>query len=332
MKVLLTGASGFVGRRVADLLFENGHEVVCVGGIRSKLDESLTSRAAAHFNVDISYDDLSTNLQNAGKIDAAIHTAAIAHRFYDVSGDEYRRINAHGAENVARAAGDLGARHLIHISSVLVYGDLAKQRRLSTAITEAMTGTVNDEYAASKKEGEERVTKIAADTGMDLTILRPSPVIGEGSKGNFRKLVKAIDERRFAQIGAGDNRKSLIYVGDVAKACVRLLTSKNGGAETFNLAAQPITTSEILHRISELLGRRIFPVSIPVHAISLATGIARMTPLRERAEGISASVETWLADAVYSAEAIKDAYGIEPKTTIDEAIGLEVKHYRSNAK
>lgn len=317
MKILLTGASGFVGGAVLRELEAKGHEVIAVShgdGPGRALTE--TNLQPADLRCDIG-DAASVNeLASVGDVDAVVHCAGLAHRSGKTSDEEFRRVNVGGVMNVANLAERLHARHFLHFSSTLVYG--GGQR--SGPVDETAECVPHDTYSRSKLEGERAARTVCEAAGIALTIFRPAPIVGEGSKGNFARLIRAIDRRRFVWVGSGSNRKSVVYVGDAAKAVAVVLKSGGGGGRTFNLAAEPVTMTTVVGTIAAALGRRLWPVRLPAAPVR---ALARMAAPRRMA----AMLDTWLSDDVYSNARLSEAYGFTPETPAEEALEREVAYY-----
>ena len=316
MRVLVTGASGFIGRFVADALRRKGFAVV--GTSRTEMDGAV----AADITDPSSFDEL----WKAGPFDAVVHCAAIAHRSGAVSDDDYHRVNVEGTRNIAQFAGATRASRFIHLSSVLVYG------RHGVGIRETDECAPRDAYGISKLVSEGAAMEISRKAGMAITVLRPAPVVGEGCKGNLPRLVRAIDRGYFVNVGDVQARKSMIYVGDVADACVRVLEAKQTcQVATFNLAGEMITTGELLSAVYKALDKNGPTISLPAGPADLVlSGLAKVTKIRALFRA-ARSLETWISDDVYATDAIAEQIGFSAGVPINEAIRRTVESYRATA-
>src|SRR4051812_35681492 len=177
MKVVVTGASGFIGNHVCRALAIAGHEV----------------------------DALSMRLQ--GRLDfiaqCVVHLAGIAHR--QANRAELLDANVRLPQHVARHAASIGAS-FVFLSTVKVHGEESR-----TPFTEQSALLPQDMYADSKARAEE---VLRAVPGLRLTVLRPPLVYGAGVKANFLVLLRAIDGRWPLPLAGVENRRALIYVGN----------------------------------------------------------------------------------------------------------------------
>ena len=318
MRVIVTGANGFIGSRIAIDLRAAGHEVIRLVR-RPEADADENS-----FAVDIGSAESVHELRRIKRVDAVIHCAGIAHRTTKIDKAEYQRVNVEGTANITRLAAELGVGQLIYLSSMMVYG-----RTKGALIDESSPCDPIDEYAMSKLNAERSAAQICAENGIGLTILRPAPVIGEGCKGNFIRLVSAIDRRRFLLIGSGDNRKSMIYVGDGSSACVAVLNQKNNAeSEVFNLSADPITVHDLCGSIYKALQRSPSRVSLPAPFVKRSIQLVSRVIKHHSVASIKRSIDTWLAEDVYSASAIFARYGIRAEVSIEEAARRTVHNYK----
>lgn len=316
MKVLVTGGSGFIGGRVVSTIEKEGWTAVGTSG--STVHGLITADVA-----DIA--SLSA-LKGFGPFDAVVHCAGIAHRSADVPDSEFERVNVGGAQNISKFAALSGIKHVVLLSSVLVYG------RHGFEVDETAPLEPRDRYAASKVKAEEAAAQICSNSGVALTIFRPAPVIGEGCKGNFARLVRAIDRGHFVNFGNGSNRKSMVYVGDVAEAVIRVLASEGRGIERFNIAAGPITTGELLAAVHEALGKRLSKLSLPHAPLRVALNRLASLPLGSTVRSAAGALETWTSEDVYSTKAIADKHGFVARTPLPEAVRRTVAAYKAAAR
>ncbi len=316
MRILVTGASGFVGSRTCDHLEVAGHDIVrCVSPRHSEIPTSQV------YSVDLSDPRSVDRLNRLGSFDAVVHSAGVAHRFGNTSGSEFRRVNVEGSKNVAELAVNLGARKFVHLSSVMVYGGGHGGR----SVSEDKTPSPDDAYSRSKLEGEQVVKSSLHGRSVDLTILRPAPIIGEGSKGNVSRLIRAIDNGSFRWIGDGRNQRSFVYVGDVPRAVEFALNLDHRNC-VFNLVGGNVTVAGLVNTIAKGLGKQITGFRVPENLARLSRTMSR--PLRKIPVigRYQRTLETWMADAVYAGDAIESC-GFRPATTIEQALNLEVDRY-----
>jgi nucleoside-diphosphate-sugar epimerase len=319
VKVLVTGATGFVGSRIVAELNAAGHEIVAVGSPRQRGDEVFAADIASAQSLE--------KLHSVGQVDTVIHTAGLAHRFGNINESDYRQVNVDGVTNVATLAVTLGAKHLVVFSSTLVYG---RHSEKGDAITEDAECRPADDYGRSKLCGEIAAKVVCSQNNIELTILRPSPIVGEGGKGNFNRLIKAIDKRMFVMVGDGENLKSLIYVGDVAKAAVKVIEQKGNSAQIYNLVGGEMRVIDIVKTVESSLGRTLLPIKIPAKPLKLMLHHAPKMIFPRQLKSISIALETWLSDDVYSSSKLRSTYDFVPETSIEQAISLETGFYLNN--
>lgn len=320
MRVLVTGANGFVGRAVVEALSGNGIDLVMLD-----LPQAAGSaQSKDFFGVDITKFEELGKLPEIGKVDAVIHAAGLAHQFGVVGRETFWKVNVNGTENIARLAARLSARRFILISSVSVYGKAGEKDAYTT---EDSACDPEGFYAESKYESENAAREICEKNNIDLVVLRLATVIGEGDRGNVSRLIRAVDGRKFYWIGKGENRKSLLYKGDVAGACLAVLSAGAGGSGTYNVSARPETMKDIVSYIEQALGKRAPAAAIPPGLLKLVFNLNSKTLGIETISRRGRTVEKWLSDETFSAERFKADYAFEPETTVEEAIKREVAWY-----
>lgn len=324
MNVLVTGANGFVGQAIVSELCGNSHEVFAVSRTNSENQNPNFVKSENYFRADITDKNEVRNIKPPEQIETVIHCAGLAHQFENVAKKDFWETNVAGTENILNLATSLKIKHFILISSVAVYGGNFKDGDIINEDSECQP---QDDYAESKLAGEQIARKICEEKGTMLTILRPATVIGEGDRGNFLRLIGAIDKKRFLWIGKGENRKSLIHKTDVAKACTIVLKKKNIETEIFNIAAEPLLMKEIVDEIALELNVKIPKFTIPLSLIQKIFSTNLKTLKNRKIEKLAQTIKKWTAEDVYSAEKLKKRYGFQAKVSAREAIKREVGWY-----
>lgn len=319
MKILVTGSSGFVGSRTCARLEAAGHDVI-------RVSRSNKPGSRSEYLLDIAEKEEFARMNDIQQLDAIVHCAGIAHRFERISREKFWRVNVEGAKNVAEFAARKGVRRFVHLSSVLVYGMPTSNR----PVRDDQTPAPADAYASSKLAGEMTVADVCSSAGIELTILRPVPIIGEGSRGNVARLIRAIDRKRFHWIGDGRNQRSFVYVDDVAAAVDTALSMQRGSA-TLNVTGGEITVREMVATISDHLGADRPLTLVPFMPAKMAMAVSRPLAKLPIMGRYHRTLETWLADAVYSGDGLT-RLGFVPSTDIPEALRREVAAYLASTE
>jgi len=249
MRILVTGASGFIGKALCRELLAREHTV------RAAVRETDSSAAAEVQQIAVP--DIAAEFDRralVGGVDAVVHLAAIAHRA--VSDSELRRVNIDAAVRLAEAAAGT-VRRFVFLSSVKVHGEDSGAGAYSE--TEALRP--EDSYGRSKLEAERALTELAARSGMELVLIRAPLVYGPRVKGNFLRLLRWVDSGVPLPFAMVRNRRSLIYLGNLVDAIARCAEHPAAQGPYLVSDEEMVSTLELVLRIARALERpaRLFP-------------------------------------------------------------------------
>lgn len=266
MKVMVTGANGFIGTALAMTLEREGWQV------------TRAVRQAAR-PTDVAVGDIGMNTDWRPALSGAQAVVHLAARVHVMNGDntpgaldECRRVNALGAFTLARQAAASGIRRFVFMSTAKVHGE-----GRAVAYRETDAPAPEGAYAVSKWEAERGLREIAAATGMELVILRPPLVYGPGVGANFRRLMRLAASGLPLPFAAIDNRRSLVFTGNLTDAVRQCLTHERAAGKTYLLSdGEDVSTPELFRRMARAMGTacRLFPV--PAGWLALAArGLGR---------------------------------------------------------
>ncbi|PWE47455.1 UDP-glucose 4-epimerase family protein [Pseudomonas prosekii] len=260
MRVLLTGATGFVGRAVLDRLVISD-DMEPVAAIRS---HALPDIARNVKTVGISGLLADTDWSEAlDQVEAVIHSAARVHVMNDTETDPleaFRKVNVEGTLKLARQASSMGVRRFVFISSIKVNGEGTSINEPYTA--DALPAPV-DPYGFSKMEAEQGLREIAAQSGMEVVIIRPTLVYGPGVKANFLNMMRWLHKGIPLPFGAIHNRRSLVALDNLVDLIVTCIHHPAAANQTFLVSdGEDLSTTQLLQRIGIALGKpaRLLPV------------------------------------------------------------------------
>lgn len=274
MKVLVTGATGFVGPALCDRLKVAGLTVI--PALRRGL--GLTNEVVTG---DIGS---STDWRMALKgCDVVVHLAARVHMMRENVQDPlamYRATNTDATLNLARQAVAAGVKRFISISTIKVNGE-----GRDVAYRETDVPAPEDAYAISKWEAEQGLRQIAAETGLEVVILRPPLVYGPGVKANFLRLLRTVARGWPLPLGAIRNRRSLLYLGNFVDAIRICVEHPAAAGQTFLLDdGEAVSTPDLIRAVAHALGRPARLLAVPVGVLKLAgallgkrAAVARLT-------------------------------------------------------
>lgn len=252
VSILVTGASGCIGRSLCRALLCRGYHVAAF--VRSR---ESAARLPGEVEVRWIGDIGPTTTWPVGtfaKFDAVIHLAAKVHaqRVGDASGT-YQQVNAEATENLARmVAAQSGDSRFVFCSSAHAVCNFA-----ANVVDESSPCAPQTPYGMSKREAERRLGIVAAETGLSTVVLRPAPVYGPELPGDLMKLLRMVSRGWPLPLGAVDNRRSLVYVENVVDALIAAATHPAASGETFFVSdGEEVSLSSLLSMYSAMSGRR----------------------------------------------------------------------------
>lgn len=308
MKILVTGANGLVGRALCSALEQTEDHVV--RAVRA----STTPWEAPVGDLNESTDWSEALGQNT---DVVVHLAAQV-PFTDgavgASGDGYTEVNTLGTANLAQQCAQYGVKRFIFVSTVKVLGEGKSEPYRDTDLA-----VPADAYAISKWEAEQALWLVAAETGMEVVMLRPPLVYGPGVKGNFLRLMQAIDKRRPLPLGAIHNQRSLIYLGNLVDVIRLCLTHPKAPGKTFLVSdGDDVSTPELVRRIAAALERLPFLLPVPVSWMRWAG----------RVLGKQAAVDRLVGSLCVDITPLREELSWTPPYTMQEGLEATAKWYR----
>ena len=254
--VLVTGASGFIGKALIGALAGDGYAVRAAARDPSAIPVGAGIERVA-------LPDLSRPVDWSELLDGVthvVHLAGLAHSPGVLADDVYTRINALSVGELAQQAARAKIDRLVLLSSVRAQAGLSADH----AITETDRPEPTDAYGRSKLEAE----KLVAASGANFTVLRPAVVYGPGVKGNIASLVTLARTPMPLPFAGLDNRRSLLALPNLIAAISLVLGSERAANETFLVAdAEPISVAGLVSAMREGLGRPPHLVGVPQGAV-----------------------------------------------------------------
>jgi nucleoside-diphosphate-sugar epimerase len=259
MKVLVTGASGFVGGALCADLSRRSNYVL--GAVR-------TSPAPMPGVEWVNVGELGafTDWEKAVLgVDAVIHLAARVHVMDDKAVDplaEFRKVNVDGTLNLARQAAAAGVKRFVFMSSVKVNGE---STQAGHPFLDVDAPAPQDAYGQSKHEAEQGLREVASKTGMEVVIIRPPLVYGPGVKANFAALVRAVQKGWPLPLGAVHNQRSLVALDNLVDFVVTCSSHPLAANQTFMVSdGHDFSTTELVCGLADALKvpKRLLPVPV----------------------------------------------------------------------
>ena len=307
MKVLVTGANGFVGRALCPYLAELGYAVVPVVRRQSCIADEVIVHCTESWKAALK------------GCDSVIHLAARAHVMQDQERDPLQAFRANNLDTtieLAKRASEAGVRRFVFMSTIKVNGE---ETAPGCSFSHDDPVDPKDPYAISKREAEQMLWQISPKTGMEVVVIRPPLVYGPGVKGNFMRLMQAIDKRRPLPLGGIQNQRSLIYLGNLVDVIRQCVTHPNAAGKTFLVSdGDDVSTPELVCRIAAALGRRPFLLPVPVSWMRHAG----------RVLGKQAAVDRLLGSLYVDIAPLREELGWTPPYTMQEGLEATAQWYR----
>jgi nucleoside-diphosphate-sugar epimerase len=325
MKALVTGATGFIGARLAQRLADGGHEVVAFGGENTQL-ETRRRRAleAAGVAVEIgSVADRALLSRLVAGVDTVFHLAAAQHES-NVGEDYFRAINVEGTRNLLEAGVGAGVRRYVHGSTIGVYGS-------------GRGGTL-DEESAPRPENMYGITKLEAEAvvrsygdRLPFTIVRISETYGPGD-GRLLKLFKLVNDGVVPLIGGGRNEHQPVFVDDLVTGLELAATRDEAVGETIVLAGREVLpTRTFIERVAEALGKPLRAVSLPLAPFLLAAVVCETAcrPLGISPPWHRRRLDFFVKRFAFSQEKAARLLGYAPAVSFKQGAAVTANWYRA---
>lgn len=304
MQLLVTGATGFVGKTLCSALRRQSFPVKAIGRAGTIRADALGDQVAS---ID-GQTDWSLILDG---IDAVIHLAARVHVMREQLADPlaaYRETNVEGTLNLARQAAKAGVKRFVFISSIKVNGERTLPGKPFTAYD---VPAPEDAYGISKFEAEQGLLALARETGMDVVVIRPPLVYGPGVKGNFASMMKLVTSGVPLPLGAIHNQRSLVAIDNLVSLIMTCIDHPAAANQVFLVSdGEDLSTSDLLRRLAKAAG--VSSRLIPIPAGVLNTGLT-MLGKRMVAQRLLGSLQVDIFKT-------QEMLGWVPPVTVDEGL------------
>jgi nucleoside-diphosphate-sugar epimerase len=310
-RVLVTGATGFVGSVLCDVLSNSGF--VVRAALRSDREVPVGVAEKAIVGDIGSRTEWSAALEGVSHV---IHTAARVHVMHDSAANTelYLDTNARGTAQLAAAAERAGVERLVYLSSIKVNGEETSSRSY-TAGDKPMP---LDAYGQSKWQAEQLLHDVAARGKLRCAIVRPPLVYGPGVRANFLRLMRWVDKQAPLPLGAVHNRRSLVSVWNLCDLLLRLLQAPLAGNSTWLISdGEDLSTPELIRRIAGAMNKKARLPPVPVGLLTLAGGLCgKGAEVRRLCGSLSVDIAPTRRDLAWT-----------PPLSVDESLARTVQWY-----
>lgn len=316
MRVLVTGATGFVGQALL-------RQLVCVQGITPIAG---VRKIGALSLADLSCEQLPLGNLTEGpvaiellqRVDVLVHTAARVHVMDEREADplaSFRRMNVAASIELAKAAARAGVKRFIYISSIKVNGEETSPGQRFSAADQPLP---IDPYGISKHEAEQALREVCEGMGMEWVVVRPPLVYGPGVKANFQRLMQGLLAGLPLPLGGLHNQRSLVALGNLVDLLVTCLDHPNAANQVFLVSdGDDLSVRVLAERLARLLGSRSWLLPLPCGALRVGLSLVGRAGAAQRLCGeLRVDIDKTCA-----------LLGWQPPFPVDEALACTVAHY-----
>ena len=325
MTALVTGAAGFLGSHVTDLLLEGGERP----RVLVRPGESIGT--LADLDVDVHWGDIGdkAGLEAAlWGVDRVLHCAARTGPWGPAA--EYEKTNVRGLETLVRASMAAGVHRLVHVSSITVHGNDVR----GAADEAAPLREEPNPYSRSKVAGERLLERMIQDEGAPVTIVRPGWIYGPRDTASFARLARTIEKAQMVMVGAGENHLPLIYVRDAAHGV--LLASEAGqavGRSYLLVNDESVTQREFIGAIAAQLGAppatKHLPYKLGLTLGGAAENVCRLTRRRQPPPVTRYGIQLLGGENRFNITRARQELGFAPQVDLAEGVRSSIEWYRA---
>lgn len=314
-RVLVTGATGFVGQVLCGQLVQSGYVVRA----------ALRSQGATPVDIGerVMIGDIATAdwTQALSGVDYVLHAAARAHVLHDhrANADIYFETNARATARLANAAAQLGVRRFVYLSSVKVNGE----ENSGPAYAATDEPRPQDAYGTSKWHAEKLLMEVAEHTNMQAAIVRSPLVYGPGVKANFLRLLRWVDNGWPLPLGGVVNKRSLVSIWNLCDFLECVLRHPRAANGTWMVSdGEDLSTPDLIRRIGEAMHRQVRLLPIPVAALRVVG----------RLMGRQAEIARLCGSLIVDTTRTRSDLEWSAPLSVDEALARTVQWYLANGR
>jgi nucleoside-diphosphate-sugar epimerase len=301
MRVLVTGATGFVGRHLVPHLVNRGFTVRAVVRQAATMPASVEQVVIPDLREDVTWGDALNG------VDAVVHLAARVHQVNETAAnplDEYRRANLAPTVRLARACGDAGVKRFVFLSSIKAAGERA-------LYVESDAPEPADPYGVTKREAEAALQSIAAETKLEVVTIRPPLVYGPGVRANFHALMAAVSRGLPLPLGAVRNKRSLVAIDNLADFIATCIVHPAAANQVFLVSdGEDVSTADLIRRMGRALGKPARVIPVPAVLLSAAASVLGKSDVARRL----------LESACVDSSKARSLLGWTPVVSLDEGL------------
>ncbi|WP_155877692.1 SDR family oxidoreductase [Desulfuromonas sp. AOP6] len=306
-KILITGVTGFVGRRLCARLKADARAVCCAVRRQSS---NATEIVVGDIGPDTQWVEA---LRGA---DTVIHLAARVHVMNESMRDPlaaFQRINVAGTINLAREAVVAGVKRFIFLSTVKINGE---ETTADQPFTEQDAPHPQDPYGISKHEAEEGLRLLAEETGLEIVIIRPPLVYGPGVKGNFSSMMHWVAKGIPLPLGAIHNQRSLVGLDNLIDFIITCIDHPAAANQTFLVSdGEDLSTTALLRRVGQAMDKPARLIPVPMGMLKFGAQLLSKQAIAQRLCG---NLQVDISKA-------RNVLGWKPPVGLDEGLRRAVK-------